>query len=94
MFKIKFFLKLQTKFRNEKDDKFIEEMNKIELGANNRKPIQWIDSKKTKYVKKKKINVKIQKNNTKVINFDDITREKIGEHNKKWPQIPYPPYRI
>ena len=47
MFKIKFFLELQTKFRNEKDNKSIEEMNKIGLGANDRKPIQWIDSIET-----------------------------------------------
>ena len=28
-----------------------------------------------------------------MINFDDITRESITEHNPNWPQIPNP-YRI
>ena len=29
-----------------------------------------------------------------MINFDDVTKENIKEHNPNWPQIPYHPYRI
>ena len=29
-----------------------------------------------------------------MINFDDVTKENIKEHNSKWPQIPDPLYRI
>ena len=29
-----------------------------------------------------------------MINFDDVTRENIKEHNAKWPQIFDHPYRI
>ena len=34
------------------------------------------------------------KENTKIINLDDITREKIKEHDPNWPQIPDYPSRI
>ena len=29
-----------------------------------------------------------------MINFDDVTKENIKEHNPNWPQIPDYPYRI
>ena len=29
-----------------------------------------------------------------MINFDDVTKENIKEHNLNWPQIPDHPYRI
>ena len=29
-----------------------------------------------------------------MINFDDVTKENINEHNPDWPQIPDHPYRI
>ena len=29
-----------------------------------------------------------------MINFDDVTKENIKEHNPIWQQIPDPPYRI
>ena len=29
-----------------------------------------------------------------MINFDDVTKENIKEHNQNWPKIPYHPYRI
>ena len=29
-----------------------------------------------------------------MINFDDVTKENIKEHNTNWPQIPGNPYRI
>ena len=29
-----------------------------------------------------------------MINFDDVTKEKIKETNPNWPQIPYHPYII
>ena len=30
----------------------------------------------------------------KIINFDDVTKENIEEHNSNWQQIPDHPYRI
>ena len=30
----------------------------------------------------------------KIINFDDVTKESIKEHNPNWPQIPDHPQRI
>ena len=32
--------------------------------------------------------------NTKMFNFDYITKEDIKEHNTNWPEIPDRPYRI
>ena len=32
--------------------------------------------------------------NSKMINFDDVTKENIKEHNSNWPQIHDHPYRI
>ena len=29
-----------------------------------------------------------------MINFDDVTKENITQHNPEWPQIPDRPYRI
>ena len=29
-----------------------------------------------------------------MINFDDLTKENVKEHNLNWPQIPDHPYRI
>ena len=29
-----------------------------------------------------------------MINFDDVTKENIKEHNPKWPEIPDYPHRI
>ena len=29
-----------------------------------------------------------------MINFDDITKENIKEHNSNWPQVPDHPYKI
>ena len=41
-------------------------------------------------MKKKQLNATIQK----IINFDDVIKENIKEHNPKCPQIPHHPYRI
>ena len=30
----------------------------------------------------------------KMINFDDVVKENIKEHNRNWPQTPDHPYRI
>ena len=43
-------------------------------------------------MKKRKLNVTVLSNNTKMINFDYI--ENIKKHNKNWPKIPDYPYRI
>ena len=42
-------------------------------------------------MKKMRLNITIQQNDTKVINFDDVIKEEIKEFNLNWPQIPdYP----
>lgn len=43
-------------------------------------------------MKKRKLNVTVLSNNTKMINFDYI--ENIKKHNQNWPKIPDYPYRI
>ena len=35
-----------------------------------------------------------KKNNTKMINNDDVTNENINKYNPNWPQISHHPYRI
>ena len=38
-----------------------------------------------------RLNITIQQNDTKVINFDDVIKEEIKEYNLNWQQIPdYP----
>ena len=38
-----------------------------------------------------RLNITIQQNDTKVINFDDVIKEEIKEYDLNWPQIPdYP----
>ena len=46
-----------------------------------------IERVKIEYVRKKKLNVTIYENNTKMLNFDYITKEDIKEHNPNWPEI-------
>ena len=42
-------------------------------------------------MKKMRLNITIQQNDTKVINFDDVIKEEIKEYNLNWQQIPdYP----
>ena len=41
-----------------------------------------------------RLNVTIQQNYTKIINFDDVTKGNITEHNSNWPQISDHLYRI
>ena len=35
-----------------------------------------------------------KKDNSEIINLDDVTKENIKERNPKWPQITDHPYRI
>ena len=46
------------------------------------------------YIRKKKFNVTIQQNNTKMFNFDYLTEKDIKEHNPNCPEIPDHLYRI
>ena len=46
------------------------------------------------YVWKKKINVTIYKNNTKMLKFDYITKEDIKKYNPIWIEIPDHLYKI
>ena len=45
-------------------------------------------------MKKKRSNVTIYQNDTKMIKFDDVTNENIKGHNPNWPQISDRPYKI
>ena len=47
-----------------------------------------MEQAKIQYVKKKKLNVTTSENNTKTMNYDDVTKEIINEHNPNWQQIP------
>ena len=40
------------------------------------------------YIRKRKLNVEIQKDNTKMINFDYITKQTLKKHNPNWSKIP------
>ena len=94
-------LKSPKKFRTLKHYLFTEEINKIALSADNDKIIKSIDSIQTYAYRASKdlmckdeefkcdIVIKQYKN---MINFDDVTRENIKEHNLNWPQILDHPY--
>ena len=43
-------------------------------------------------MKKKGVNVS-NKTRQNIINFDDVTKENLKEHNLNWPQFPDHPYR-
>ena len=81
---------------------FTEKVNKIALSANDYKRIQSIDSKETytygtsKDLVSEKEEIKINNiiKNTKITNFDDVTKENIKEHDSNLPQIPDYPHRI
>ena len=45
-------------------------------------------------MKKKKLNATINKLTQKIINFNDVIKENIKEHNLNWVQIPDHSYRI
>ena len=45
-------------------------------------------------MKKKIVNITIYQSDTKMINFDDVTKENIKGHNPTWSQISDLPYRI
>ena len=45
-------------------------------------------------MKKKRLNVTIKQNNTKMINLNDVMKENIKQHNPNWPKSPDHPYRI
>ena len=36
----------------------------------------------------------IIKKKKKIVNFGDVTKEHMEEHNPNWPQIPYHPHKI
>ena len=72
------------------------------MSANADKRIEWIDSVETYAYERKRdlvcykedIKCNKMKRNWKMINFDDVTKENIKEHNPNWPQIPDHSYRI
>ena len=46
------------------------------------------------YVRKKKLNLTIQWNRTKLFNSDYITKQDIKKHNENWSEFSDHPYRI
>ena len=95
-------LKSQLRFRSKKHNVFTEEVNKTALSTNDDKRIQSIDSietyaygtRRNLVCKKEKIKYIYIKNNTKMIHYDDVTKENIKQYNPNWPEIPDHPYRI
>ena len=71
-----------------------EKINKISLSSNDDKRLQSTDSVETYGYRtskslsriKEKNKCKNNKNNTKMINFDHITKESIKERNPNWPK--------
>ena len=98
----KLILKTQQRLKNERHNVFIEEISKIGLSSNDDKRMQSIDSietyaygtSKVLVSRKEEIKCKYNKTIQKMINFDDITKENIKEHNPNWPEILDHPYRI
>ena len=90
-------------FRSKKHNLFTEEVNQIPLSENDEKRIQLIYSietyaydqrsySKDLVCKKEEINCSNIKKNTKIKNFDCVTKEK--EHNPNWLVISDNSYRI
>ena len=79
-----------------------EKINKISLSSNDDKRLQSTDSVETYGYRtskslsriKEKNKCKNNKNNTKMINFDHITKESIKERNPNWPKTSDHPYII
>ena len=98
----KLILKTQQRFKSESHIVFTEEINKIVFSSNDDKRILSIYSIETyvygtsKVLENEKEEIKCNniKNDTKMINFDDVTKEYIKEHNPNWSQVPNQPYRI
>ena len=53
-----------------------------------------IELAKIQYVKKKKLNLTVQHNNIKTINYDHVRKGKVNDHNRNWPETADHPYRI
>ena len=95
-------MKTQQRFKSERHIVFTEEINKIVFSSNDDKRILSIYSIETyvygtsKVLENGKEEIKCNniKNDTKMINFDDVTKEYIKEHNPNWSQVPNQPYRI
>ena len=96
-------MKIQKRFECERHNVFTEEVNKIAWSSNDDKRIQSVNSVETyAYGTSKDLVLEreeiqcynVIKRYKKMVNFDDVTKENIKEHNPNWPQISYHPYRI
>ena len=95
-------LKSQQRFKNEANNVFTEEVNKIKLSSNDDKTLQNFDkitsypydASAGKVYKTELMNAILQNFKYKMIKFDDVTNENKTEHNPNWPYIPDHPYRI
>ena len=93
---INWYKKFRKIFRSQKQNGLTGEVHKIPLSVDDDKRIQSIDSVETyAYATKKHLVCKkgetkcdIIKNNTKMINFDDVKKQNIKKHNPSWLQIP------
>ena len=84
-------LKLRQRFRSEKHNVFTEEVDKIALSVNDDKRIQSIDSieiygyETSKDLVCKREEIKCNDIiKQEMINFNDVTRENIKQHNPNW----------
>ena len=95
-------LKTQQRFKSDRNNVFAEEINKIALSLNDDKRTQSINSIETyaygtnKYLLNKKEEIKCNNiiKQYKNINFYDVAKENIKEHNPNWAQIPDHPSKI
>ena len=95
-------MKSQQRIRSKKHNLFTEEANKIGLRAKDDEKVQSIDliesykCETSKYLacKKEKIKCNNVRKNTKMINYDDVTKENIKKNNPDWPQISNHPYKM
>ena len=88
-------LKTQRRFTNKMHNVFTAEGNKNALSANDDKRIQSIDSIETyayrtckDLICKKKKLWQYNKTLKEMINFDDVIKGNIKEHNPNWQEIP------
>ena len=94
-------LKTKQRFECEKHNVFTEVINKVTLILNDDKRMQSIDLIKTsaygtsKDLVREKVEIKsINLIKQYKINFDDVTKVNIKEHNPNSSQISHHPYRI
>ena len=94
-------LKTHKRFKSERHNVFMEDINKISISPKDDKRVQSVDSIETyaygasKVIVSKKEEIRCSNSikRYKMINFDDVTNENIKKKNANWPQIHDHSYR-